>query len=115
MPYNILVINPGSTSDDIGYYRGETAVFPDINREGFANKAVALAREALERRAPAADLLEAAEFISNLLECGELVPMAHLPSAKVAAYRRQSSPDMQELRAWLYSLIKCLCEACQIS
>jgi len=27
MPYNILVINPGSTSDDIGYYRGETAVF----------------------------------------------------------------------------------------
>ena len=27
MPYNILVINPGSTSDDIGYYRGESAVF----------------------------------------------------------------------------------------
>ncbi|MDR1160131.1 MAG: butyrate kinase [Syntrophomonadaceae bacterium] len=27
MPYNILVINPGSTSDDIGYYRGSEAVF----------------------------------------------------------------------------------------
>ncbi len=25
--YNILVINPGSTSDDIGYYRGKKAVF----------------------------------------------------------------------------------------
>lgn len=25
--YNILVINPGSTSDDIGYYRGREAVF----------------------------------------------------------------------------------------
>ncbi len=25
--YNILVINPGSTSDDIGYYRGRTAIF----------------------------------------------------------------------------------------
>ncbi|MBQ3667314.1 MAG: butyrate kinase, partial [Elusimicrobiaceae bacterium] len=25
--YNILVINPGSTSDDIGYYRGDQAVF----------------------------------------------------------------------------------------
>lgn len=27
MEKNILVINPGSTSDDIGYYRGETPVF----------------------------------------------------------------------------------------
>ncbi|MDR0953353.1 MAG: butyrate kinase [Elusimicrobiota bacterium] len=27
MSYNILVINPGSTSDDIGYYRGQTPVF----------------------------------------------------------------------------------------
>ena len=25
--YNILVINPGSTSDDIGYYRGDKPVF----------------------------------------------------------------------------------------
>ena len=27
MEYNILVINPGSTSDDIGYYRGNKPVF----------------------------------------------------------------------------------------
>jgi butyrate kinase len=27
MAYNILVINPGSTSDDVGYYRGTEAVF----------------------------------------------------------------------------------------
>ena len=27
MDYNVLVINPGSTSDDIGYYRGEKPVF----------------------------------------------------------------------------------------
>ena len=27
MNYNILVINPGSTSDDIGYYRGQKPVF----------------------------------------------------------------------------------------
>ncbi|MBO7237829.1 MAG: butyrate kinase [Elusimicrobiaceae bacterium] len=27
MPPNILVINPGSTSDDIGFYRGDTPVF----------------------------------------------------------------------------------------
>ncbi len=27
MDYNILVINPGSTSDDIGYYRGDKPVF----------------------------------------------------------------------------------------
>ena len=27
MDYNVLVINPGSTSDDIGYYRGDKPVF----------------------------------------------------------------------------------------
>ena len=27
MQFNILVINPGSTSDDLGYYRGDTPVF----------------------------------------------------------------------------------------
>ncbi|WP_424245086.1 butyrate kinase [Elusimicrobium posterum] len=32
MQYNILVINPGSTSEDIGYYRGENAVFEETLR-----------------------------------------------------------------------------------
>ena len=32
MAHNILVINPGSTSDDIGYYRGKDAVFEETAR-----------------------------------------------------------------------------------
>ena len=37
MPYNILVINPGSTSDDIGYYRGNKAVFEVTVRYSMAD------------------------------------------------------------------------------
>ena len=37
--YNILVINPGSTSDDIGYYRGRKAVFESTVRYSIADLA----------------------------------------------------------------------------
>ena len=37
MAYNILVINPGSTSDDIGYYRGNKAVFEVTVRYSMAS------------------------------------------------------------------------------
>jgi len=49
-----------------------------------------------------------------LLECGELIPMAYPPSAKIAAYRRQKNPNIPELRAWLYSLVETIREACQL-
>lgn len=39
MDYNILVINPGSTSDDIGYYRGEKPVFEVTVRYSMADLA----------------------------------------------------------------------------
>lgn len=37
MAYNILVINPGSTSDDIGYYRGNKPVFEVTVRYSIAD------------------------------------------------------------------------------
>ena len=37
MDFNILVINPGSTSDDIGYYRGDTPVFEATVRYSMAD------------------------------------------------------------------------------
>lgn len=37
MDFNILVINPGSTSDDIGYYRGEKPVFEVTVRYSIAD------------------------------------------------------------------------------
>lgn len=110
------VRDPSIVAAILGFYRNrnETAVFPDINREGHAEKAIAFAKEVLGHNASAEELLEAAEYIANLLECGELVPMAFPPSAKINAYRRQKNPNIPELRAWLYSLVKTICEACQI-
>ena len=37
MAFNILVINPGSTSDDIGYYRGDKSVFEVTVRYSIAD------------------------------------------------------------------------------
>ena len=37
MAFNILVINPGSTSDDIGYYRGDKPVFEVTVRYSIAD------------------------------------------------------------------------------
>ena len=56
----------------------------------------------------AAELLEACEFAANLLEGGELVPMACSPTAKIEAYRRMDNPDCDEIRDYLSKLIDTL-------
>ena len=56
----------------------------------------------------AAILLEACEFAANLLEGGELVPMAYPPTAKIEAYRRMAHPDCDEIRDYLIELIETL-------
>lgn len=94
--------------------RSETTIYPDVNMEGHGDKAIAFAKEALDRRAPQEDLLEAAEYIANLLEAGELVPMAYPPTAKILAWRRNPADDVNEVRAFLYDLIEKLRKACEI-
>jgi len=94
--------------------RSETFIYPDVNMEGHGDKAIAFAKEALDRRAPQEDLLEAAEYIANLLESGELVPMAYPPTAKIFAWRRNPADDVNEVRAFLYDLIEKLRKACEI-
>ena len=59
-------------------------------------------------------LLEAAEYIANLLEAGQYVPMRVPPTARIAAYRRQEHPNLDELRTWLYQLVQQLREVCCI-
>ena len=110
------VRDPSIVAAILGFFRNrdETAVFPDINGEGHVEKAIAFTREVLKHKSSAEELLEAAEYIVNLLECGELIPMAYPPSAKIAAYRRQKNPNIPELRAWLYSLVETIREACQL-
>ncbi len=57
------------------------------------------------------ELLEACEFVANLLEGGGLVPMAYLPTAKIAAYRKHSDLDSMEIADYLTELIDTLKKA----
>ena len=51
---------------------------------------------------------------ANILEAGELVPMTYPPTARVAAYRRQADPDVEELKDWLMEMATTLKNACRI-
>lgn len=102
-----------------GFYRnrGESALRADVGQEDYVEKAVFYADRALHRtRRPirqdhsgdAEELLEACEFAANLLEGGELVPMAVPPTARIEAYRRSPKPDCDEIRDFLGELIETL-------
>ena len=65
-------------------------VFPNANKEGYAQRGVAMVQEALSEKQrfsgregnPLDEVLEAAEFCANLLEACELVPMYDPPTAR---------------------------------
>jgi hypothetical protein len=105
--------------------RGETCaiVQPNPNREGKADYALALIRTALKeytsdifdyRRSDKTKLLDACEIAANLLEACELVPMCDLPTAKIAAFRKDPNANLWEVRKLAYSLSARLREVCQI-
>ena len=105
--------------------RGETCpvVPPNPNREGQADHALALIRDALKeytsdafdyRRSDKKKLLDACEVAANLLEACELVPMCDLPTTKIAAFRNDPSADLWEIRKLAFALAKRLKEVCQI-
>ena len=83
--------------------RGPSAIPEDVTEEGSAHLAIRLATETLAKTADrsrrhmerenAELLLEAAEYIANLLEAGQYVPMRVPPTARIAAYRRQEHPQ----------------------
>lgn len=110
------VRDPAIVAAILGFFRNrnETALLSDVNQEGHADKALKMAREALEKKASAEELLEAAEYVANLLEAGELVPMAAPPTAKIAAYRRMEKKDLKSIRSFLYTLMQQLKDACEI-
>ena len=96
---------------------------PNPNREGKADRALALIREALKeytadafdyRRSDKKKLLDACEVAANLLEACELVQMCDLPTTKIAAFRKDPKADLWEIRKLAYSLAKRLKEVCQI-
>ncbi len=105
--------------------RGENTpiVPPNPNREGKANRAIKLIKDALTeytsdafdyRRSDKKKLLDACEVAANLLEACELVPMSDLPTAKIAAFRNDPNADLWEIRKFAYELAYRLKEVCQI-
>ncbi len=105
--------------------RGENTpvVPPNPNREGKANRAIKLIKDALTeytsdafdyRRSDKKKLLDACEVAANLLEACELVPMSDLPTAKIAAFRNDPNADLWEIRKLAYELVNRLKEVCQI-
>ena len=105
--------------------RGENCavVPPNPNREGKADKALKLIREALKeytsdafdyRRSDKKKLLDACEVAANLLESCELVPMCDLPTTKIAAFRKDPNADIWAIRKFAYTLAMRLKEVCQI-
>jgi len=124
---NGTVRDPSIVSALLGFYRNrdDSAIYPDVNQEGHAEKALALARSAVlhakrrigpaqGRRTDPTELLEACEYIANLLECGEHIAMACPPTAKIAAFRRQENPDIQQILDYLYELSEVLKKACHL-
>ena len=108
-----------------GFYRkrGEGIIRVDVNQEDYVTELLQRVNMLMEnsRRnrykdhsGDAAEVLELCEYAANILEAGELVPMAYPPTAKVAAYRRQENPDVEELKDWLWELAMTLKKACRL-
>ena len=108
--------DPAIVAAIYGFHRNrtETALRSDVGQEDYVERAIFYADRVLhqtrrprrqDHSADAEELLEACEFAANLLEGGELVPMAYPPTARIEAYRRQANPDCDEIRDFLTELI----------
>lgn len=131
-PIHGLVYPDGTIRDPsviaamLGFFRNRTPnrVLADPNREGKAvvaierlKKAMAVSTEIFAERHFSSDaVLEATEWIVNLLESSEMVAMIDPPSAKLAYYR--SLPEEQrnanEICRFAYSLAQTLKDGCHI-
>jgi len=119
------VRDPSIPAAVLGFYRkrDEGIIRVDVNQEDYVTellKRVNMLMENTRRNryqdhsGDAEEVLELCEYAANILEAGELVPMAYPPTAKVAAYRRQKNPDVEELKDWLFELAETLRKACRL-
>ncbi len=119
------VRDPSIVAALFGFYRnrGEGVIRPDVNQENYVSDLIRRVNllmtdtrrhNRIDHSNDVAEILELCEYASNLLEAGELVPMAYPPTAKVAAYRRQVDPDAEELKDWLFELVDKLKKECRI-
>jgi hypothetical protein len=110
------VRDPSIAAALIGFFRhrGVSAIAPFINKENNSTKIIINAKALLCEEANPYDgqeyidrLLICAEVVANHLECGELVPMCHPPSAKVIQMQ-SSCNDIPSAKALLHGLCEAL-------
>lgn len=100
-----------------GFYRNrdpESVIPVDVNLEHDAERALDVARRMLRDGASAADLLDAAEFMANLLEGGELVAMADGPMARIERLKRGPKARLADARALVFEIGEQLRTACSV-
>lgn len=119
------VRDPSTISAIMGCFRKREGVMvkPIPNREGASQQFVDAIRNALReytcdafdyRRSDVSKLLDACEQAANLLECCEMIEMAVPPTYKILKWRKEEKPDLDEIRAFAYSLAKRLSEISQL-
>ena len=119
------VRDPSIIAALFGFYRNrtETAIRADVNQEDYVTELLwrvnNLMRDTRRNayRNHSGDVekvLELCEYAANILEAGELCPMNYPPTAKVAAFRRQANPDVEECKDYLLELAEMLKKACRI-
>lgn len=121
------VRDPSIAAACLGIFRNRDAskmVRENPNREGYADEAIRLIKESFKEEkevfktttASTDDILEACEWAVNILEGAQMVPMHDMPSAKIAAWRKQDPKerDNKAIRQFAYNLVKLLEENCEI-
>jgi len=119
--------DPAIIAAIFGFYRNRdliTSIKPNPNKEGHADKALAMLESALKqettvfrnRKASTEEILEAAEYCANLLEAAELIPMYEPPTAKIQTWRAmpEQDRDAEAIRTFAYELGLILKKYCRI-
>ncbi len=120
------VRDPSTVTAMMGIYRNYSAsrVKPNPNKEGKAEEALKRLSRVMNdsaevfhhKRSSSDEILEAAEWIINLLEGAELVPMYDPPRVRLYRYRAmpEEARDLDEIKDFAYSLAEKLRAACRI-
>ena len=120
------VRDPSTVTAMMGIYRNysETRIKPNPNKEGRAHEALRRldramndAAEVFRHKASSSDaILEALEWIINLLEGSEMVPMYDPPRVKLLYYRSlpEEQRDLNEIKDFAYEQAMILKKYCRI-
>jgi len=120
------VRDPSVIASMLGFYRKLTPdrIKQNPNKEGKAEEALARLRTAMNdsaetfhhKAAASGPILEAAEWVINLLEGSEMVAMYNPPSAKLLAFKNQpeAERDLDDIKAFAAEMAEILKKNCYL-